>query len=122
MKTSNLILEKTFQFGLRSLKLFIYLRESKVERAVAVQLLRSGTSIGANVEEAIGAISRKDFINKIQIAYREARETSYWIRLLKESNWLEEKLAASFMKDIEEIIKILTAILKRSKQKTIINS
>lgn len=122
MKTSNLILEKTFQFGLRSLKLFIYLRESKVERAVAVQLLRSGTSIGANVEEAIGAISRKDFINKIQIAYREARETSYWIRLLKESNWLEEKLAASFMKDIEEIIKILTAILKGSKQKTIINS
>jgi four helix bundle protein len=62
-----------------------------------IQLLRRGTSIGANVEEAVGAFSRKDFIHKLTIAYREARETKYWIRLLKESDWLDQKLASSFI-------------------------
>lgn len=84
--------------------------------------MRGGTSIGANVEEAIGGASRKDFINKLVIAYKEAREAMYWIRLLKESDLLEIKLAESFIIDCEEIIKILTSIINSSKSKEIINS
>ena len=75
----------------------------------------SGTAIGANVEEAIGGSSRKDFINKMQIAYKEARETKYWLRLLKEGELIEKKLAEPFLKYYEEILKILTAILNSSK-------
>ena len=78
-------------------------------------VIGSGNSVGANVEEAIGGSSRKDFINKLQIAYREARETRYWLRLLRDGEIMEKKLAESFLKDCEEIIKTLTAILKSSK-------
>ena len=116
MKENNLIVEKSFQFGLRIVKLFIHLKEHKVERELCVQLLKSGTSIGANVEEALGGSSRKDFIHKLEIAYREARETRYWLRLLKESGLLESKLAESFISDCEELIRILTSILNSSKQ------
>ncbi|MFT3935484.1 MAG: four helix bundle protein [Chitinophagaceae bacterium] len=115
MKESNIILEKTFALGLRIIKLFKHLRENKVERDLCLQLLRSGTSVGANVEEAMGGSSRKDFIHKLEIGYKEARETKYWIRLLKEASLLETSLADSFIKDIEEILKILTAILKSSR-------
>lgn len=116
MKDNNIIVEKSFQFGLRIIKLFLHLREHKVERELCVQLLKSGTSVGANVEEALGGSSRKDFIHKLEIAYREARETRYWLRLLKESELLENKLADSFINDCEELLKILTAILNSSKQ------
>ena len=115
MKENNVILDKTFAFGLRVIKLFEHLRKKKVERDLCLELLRSGTSIGANVEEAIGGSSRRDFVHKLEIAYREARETGYWVRLLKEAGLLETKIANSFIKDCEEIIKILTAILKSSK-------
>lgn len=81
------------------MKLFRHLRDSKVERELCSQLLKSGTSIGANIEEAIGASSRKDFIAKLAIAYREARESNYWLRLLKEDGLLDEKLAESFLGD-----------------------
>ncbi len=121
MAKDNLIVEKIFLFGLRIIKLFHHLRKSKVERDLALQVLRSGTSIGANTEEAIGGSSRKDFIHKLEIAYREARETKYWIRLFKESNLLEDKLAGSFLTDCDEIIKILTAILNSSKNNQILN-
>ena len=78
MKTDNILLEKSFQFGLRIVKLFMHLRKIKVERDLCVQLLNSGTSIGANVEESVGGSSRKEFAHKLEIAYREARETRYW--------------------------------------------
>lgn len=117
MKTDNIIVEKSFQFSLRIVRLFEHLKDHKVERDLALQLLRSGTSVGANVEEAVGGASRKDFIHKLTIAYKEARETNYWIKLLKEAGLLEMKLAESFLTDCEEIIKILTSILKSSKQK-----
>ena len=117
MKGENVILEKTYKFGLRVLKLVIHLRKKKVDAVLCSQLLSSGTSIGANVEEAMGGSSRKDFINKIQIAYREARETRYWLRLLRDSEIMELKMAESFLKDCEEIIRILTAILNSSKAK-----
>jgi len=122
MKTDNVIVEKSFQFALRIVKLHSLLKEKKVERDLALQLLRSGTSIGANIEEAMGGSSKKDFIHKLEIAYREARETKYWLRLLRESNLLETKLADSFLIESEEIIKILTAILKASKNKQVANS
>ncbi len=82
-----------------------------------LQLLRAGTSIGANAEEAIGAQSRKDFITKFSIAYKETREVHYWLRLLKDSSLLEEKLADSFLKDAEELGKIIGTILKTTKGK-----
>lgn len=115
MKESNIILEKSFALSLRIINLFNLLRKNKVERDLCLQLLRSGTSVGANVEEAMGGSSRKDFIHKLEISYREARETKYWVRLFMESGLMEKALAASFMKDIQEIQKILTAILKSSK-------
>ena len=115
MKQENIILTKTYNFALRILKLYLHLRKKKVDSDLCSQLLNSGTSVGANTEEAIGGSSRKDFINKLQIAYREARETSYWLRLLRDSGILEKKLAESFIADCEEIIKILTAILNSSK-------
>ena len=117
MKTENVIVEKSFQFALRIVKLYSLLKEKKVERDLALQLLRSGTSVGANIEEAIGGSSKRDFIHKLEIAYKESRETRYWLRLLKESNLLEKKLAESFILDCEELIKILTAILNASKSK-----
>jgi four helix bundle protein len=117
LKQENLILTKTYNFGLRILKLYIHLRKKKVDSGLCSQLLNSGTSVGANTEEAIGGSSRKDFINKLQIAYREARETRYWLRLLKDGEILEQKLAESFISDCEEIIKILTTILNSSKGK-----
>lgn len=122
MKENNIILEKSYAFSLRIIKLFIYLRERKVERALIVQLLRSGTSIGANVEEAIGAQSKKDFISKMSLAYKETRETIYWLRLLKDAGLLEYKISESFITEIEEIKKLLTAILKSSKSNSNLNS
>jgi len=115
LKQENLILTKTYSFGLRILKLYLHLRKEKVDIGLCSQLLRSGTSIGANTEEAVGGSSRKDFINKLQIAYKEARETMYWLRLLSDSEILDQKLAESFITDCEEIIKILTAIINSSK-------
>ena len=108
-------METSFKFGLRVLKLYIYLKKKKVDGGLCTQILDSGISIGANVEEAVGGSSRKDFINKLQIAYKEARETRYWLRLLREGEMLEKKLADSFLKDCDEIIAILTAILNSSK-------
>ena len=116
MKTSNLIIDKSFAFSVRVVKLFTHLREKKVERELCAQLLKSGTSIGANVEEAIGGSSRKDFIYKLEIAYRKAREKKYWLRVLNESDLLEKKLADSFITDCDELLKLLTAIINSSKK------
>ena len=115
MKEENIILDKSFAFALRIVKLYLFLRKKKVDAGLCSQILNSGSAIGANVEEAVGGASRKDFINKMQIAYKEARETKYWLRLLKESELIDKKLADSFLKDCEEILRILTAILNSSK-------
>ncbi len=117
MKENNVIVEKSFQFGLRIVKLYMHLRKQKVERELVLQMLRSGTSIGANIEESIGGSSTKDFIYKLEVAYKESRETRFWIRLLNQSDLLENKLADSFLKDCEEIMKILTAILNTTKKR-----
>lgn len=115
MKQGNIILEKSYSFGLRTVKLYLHLRKQKIERELLIQLLRSGTSIGANVEEAVGAQSKNDFVHKLSIAYKESRETSYWLKLLNDTGILEDKLARSFLNDIGELKKILASILKTSK-------
>ena len=86
MKEDNLIQQKSFAFALRTVHLYRYLTNEKKEFVLAKQVLRSGTSVGANIEEAIGAQSQKDFLSKISIAYKEARETKYWLNLLKHLN------------------------------------
>ncbi|WP_422090384.1 four helix bundle protein [Tenacibaculum ovolyticum] len=117
MKKDNIIQTKSYNFAVRIVRLYKHLSQEKKEFVLSKQLLRSGTSIGANVEEAIGGQSRKDFFAKLTIAYKEARESHYWIRLLKDTNFLSDKESESLLKDIEEILKIIGSI-----QKTIRNT
>lgn len=112
----NVIVDKTFDFSVRIIRLCDYVRDARREYILTRQLLRSGTSIGANVEEAVGAISRPDFINKMQIAYKEARETRYWIRLMIATDYLNPENGNPILQDAEEILRILIAILNSSKQ------
>lgn len=110
MKTDNQIQIKSYAFALRIVKLYRYLIEEKKEFVLSKQILRSGTSIGANVEEAIGGQTRADFICKLAIAYKEARETHYWIRILKDTEFISEKQSKSILNDIEDILKIIAKI------------
>lgn len=106
---------KSYQFSLRIIKLYKHLVDEKREFVLSKQILRCGTSIGANVEEASGAQSKKDFIAKFHISLKEAKETHYWLRLIKDSEYVDASLADSFLKDCDELIIIMTAILKSSK-------
>ena len=112
-----MVFEKSYALALRMVKLYKNLTEEKKEFVLSKQILRSGTSIGANVEEAMGAQGEKDFLSKISIAYKEARETKYWLRLLNDSEYLEEKQSQSLFQDIEETLKLLGSIQKTIKQK-----
>ncbi len=116
MKEGNALIEKSYAFALRTVKLYKYLVEEKREFVLSKQVLKSGTSIGANAEEAEGAQSKKDFIAKISISYKEARETHYWLRLLRDSHYLEANLATSMLNDCETLKKILSSILISSKK------
>jgi four helix bundle protein len=111
----NVILKKSFNFSLDMITLYSNLSVKK-EYILSKQVLRSGTSIGANVEEAMAAQSRKDFISKMTIASKEARETRYWLRLLDRSKLVPLHYQPN-LKDVEEIIKILTSIVKTTQQK-----
>jgi four helix bundle protein len=108
------LLKKSFDFAVRIMKLHRHLQSNEREYIVSKQLVRSGTSIGANAEEATGAISKADFTSKISIAYKEARETSYWLRLLYAADYLEFKLFESLHQDCQELCRILFAILRTS--------
>jgi four helix bundle protein len=112
MKKDNVIRDKSYAFALRIVKLYQFLINEKKEFVLSRQVLRSGTSIGANVEEAIGGQSGRDFQSKMAIAYKEARETHYWIRLLKDSNYLTDEYSQSILSDCEELMKILGSIQK----------
>jgi four helix bundle protein len=115
MKEKNVIVEKSYVFALRIVKLFRYLSTEKKEYHLSKQLIRSGTSIGANVEEAMAGSSRNDFKAKLDIAHKEARETRFWLKLLRDSKILELNAANSILFDCEELIKILSSILKSIK-------
>ena len=117
MKSENIIQEKSFTFAIRIINLYKYLKNEKKEFILSKQILRSGTSIGANIEEAIGGQSDKDFFTKLTISYKEARETVYWLRLLLATDYISEEQANSLMKDAEEICKILGKIQITLKQR-----
>jgi four helix bundle protein len=122
MKTDNVLQDKSYAFAIRIVNATQYLTNEKKEYVLSKQLLRSGTSIGANTEEALGGQSDKDFYAKLNIVYKEARETSFWIRLLKDTNYFEETHAVSLQTDCEEILKIVGSIIKTMKAKLKINS
>ena len=115
MKEKNVIVEKSYVFALRIVKLFRYLSTEKKEYHLSKQVIRSGTSIGANVEEAMAGSSRNDFKAKLDIAHKEARETRFWLKLLRDRKILEPNAANSILFDCEELIKILSSILKSIK-------
>ena len=110
------IQEKSFGFAIRIVNLCRYLRDEQKEYALSKQLLRSGTSIGANVAEAQQAQSKPDFVNKINIALKEAYETNYWIRLLYATQYLNDKEYESIIADCSEIERLLIAITKTAKE------
>lgn len=116
MKKDNIILEKTFDFALSIIELYKKMTKQN-EYVLSKQILRSGTSIGANVEEAIAAHSRKDFVAKMIIASKEARETRYWLRLLQKSHLVKLEFTNQ-LNDIETIINIITAIVKTTQLNT----
>ena len=108
----NIIETKSFDFAIRIVNLYKHLSYQKTESVMSKQLLRCGTSIGANVTEAQKAQSRADFHTKMNIAMKEANEAHYWIRLLHKTDYLSQKEFASLEQDIKEIVAILTAICK----------
>ena len=113
---SKKIDERTFDFALQVIDLYKFLN-TRNEYILSKQLLRSGTSVGANVEEAQAAQSRKDFISKMSIASKEARESKYWIRLLEKSNYLNDfNQKESLLSEINVIINIITKIVKSTKE------
>ena len=112
----NLIVDKSMDFAVRIVNLYKYLTKEKSEYILSKQLLRSGTSIGANVNEAIRAQSQADFVSKMHIALKEAGESEYWILLLEKTDYLSKVQADSIFKDCESLIKILVSIIKTTKQ------
>lgn len=113
---TNLLKDKSYAFALRSMKLFQYLTAEHREYVLSKQLLRSGTSIGANIEEAF-KVSRDLILSKLLIANKEAFETHYWLRLLRDSEILTAKQAESLLQECDEIQRMLVAAIKTSKTK-----
>lgn len=117
VKYYNPILEKSFNFAIRIVKFYkLKSLDYYSSNSLFKQVLRSGTSIGANVSEAQSAFTKKDFINELGIALKESRETEYWLKLFKESEVITEKEFQSLYKDCEELSKLLTSIIKTSKE------
>ncbi len=113
MLNNSLVYEKAYKFAIRIVKAFKHLQEKEKEFVLSKQMLRSGTSIGANVAEANGAISDADFSSKISIAYKECLETKYWLTLLKDTDYINEKSFESMHEDADELAKMLFSILKK---------
>jgi len=117
MKNDNVIQIKSFAFAVKIVKVCQVLVEEKREFVLSKQLLRAGTSIGANVEESIGGQSDKDFFAKLMISYKEARETHYWIRLLTATDYLTKDEGGSLLQDVEELLRIIGSIQKTLRSK-----
>ena len=110
--TENTVSDKSFDFAIRIVRLYQHLKQTRSEYVMSKQLLRCGTSIGANIAEAQYGQSKADFHAKMQIALKEANETSYWLRLLHRTDYLSETEFKSLMADINELLRLLTAICK----------
>ena len=115
--SDNVIEKKSFSFAIRIVKLHKYLTTDKKEHILSKQLLRCGTSIGANVSEAERGQSKADFTAKMNIALKEANETYYWLRLLYATEYLDNKMFENIEKDVKELVAILTAICKKTNEK-----
>lgn len=112
---SNVIEEKSYSFSIRIIKLYKYLNEDKKIYAIANQILRSGTSIGALIKESAHAQSKADFLNKMNVALKEANETHYWLSLLHDTDYIKDNEYSSINKDCEELLKLLISIVKTTK-------
>ena len=119
MDKSNVIAVKSKAFAIRIVRLYKYLKKSQHENILAAQVLRSGTSIGANVHEALRAQSTADFNAKMHIAMKEASETEYWLELLEATDYINGEHAQSILSDCVELIKILSSITKTLKDKSL---
>ncbi len=115
MSKDSVILDKTLRFAARIVKLYRYLTQEKKESVISKQIIRSGTSIGANANEAIYGVSRADFIAKMQISLKETAETEYWLKLLMLSEYISETEGESLVADCLEIKRILIATLRTAK-------
>ena len=113
----NPLLEKSLHFAARIVRLYQYLSKEKKEAVISKQIIRSGTSIGANANEAVYGVSQADYIAKLQISLKETAETEYWLRLLLLSEYIDEKEAKSLIDDCLEIKRILIASMKTAKDK-----
>ncbi len=113
---ANVLLDKSFAFSVRVVNAYKDLVKDRKEFVLSKQFLRSGTSIGANIEEAIGAQSRNDFASKLAIAYKEARETKYWVRLLHATGYFEQQQGESLLKNAEELLRIIGKIQVTTKK------
>ena len=113
----NVIVDKSKFFAIRIVRAYKYLTQEKCEFVMSKQLLQSGTSIGANVKEAIRGQSKPDFYSKLNIALKEASETEYWLEILYETEYIDKKLFDSINSDCQELIKLLVSITKTQKQK-----
>ncbi len=111
----KVIVSKTYSFALMTTKFCLEMQSNRREYVLSRQLLKSATSIGANIEEAQGAISKVEFIMKVQISFKEAIETRYWLRLIKDAEVYQNENSEQLLIDCNEIIFIITAILKSSK-------
>ena len=112
---ANVVMEKGLDFAVRCVRLYNYLREERHEYVLSKQMVRSGTSIGANICESQGAQSSPDFIAKLHISLKEARETGYWLLVLCRADYITEKEYESMNNDLGELIALLTSILKTTK-------
>ena len=119
VKYGNALVEKSFTFSVRIVRFYLFLlKNNKHIEPILKQVLRSGTSIGANVSESQSAYTKKDFINKLGISLKESRETEYWLKLLKETDLIGKDEFESLNNDCIELIKLLTAIIKKAKSNT----
>lgn len=117
MKSGNIVQEKSYLFALKVIKIYKTLVEDKKEFVLSKLFLRSATSIGALIKEAIGGQTEKDFYAKMTIAYKEAREVHYWIRLLRDSNYLDKEISIELLTEVDKLQKIIGSIQKIVKSK-----
>jgi four helix bundle protein len=113
----NILIDKSIDFSARIVKLYRFLIKEKHETVISKQILRSGTSIGANINEAQYGNSKADFIAKLHIALKETAETEYWLHVLEKSDYLDTNMASSVLNDCLEIKRILIASINTAKQK-----
>ena len=112
----SIVSEKAYQFAIKIVQLYLKLKDDR-HYALADQVLRCGTSIGANIEEALNGYSRKDFAAKMSISSKEARECRYWLRLMRDTGLIDENTANELISEVEEISKMLTSIVKSTSEK-----